>query len=355
MGSLLTLDPDQKVGLAELKASDAVQLFTERAASVRPGFELTEDNAGEIGRIVFHLSGMPLAIELAAAALAERSLSGVLSGLEDRFSLLVRGRRTAPTRHQTLRAASSGVSTCWNHPSGFCSTGSRSSPAAGPTMPPREVCGGGAVESSEVPELMGRLVRASLVSIEPESPDRWSMLESIRELGVLELAEAGGTEEFSRRHRTWAVERVEAVEDRIGRKGQEAVLAELAAERDNIRRAIGSAVSAQDAEIGLRICTAMTRYWTSNGDWSEGSEQLGNVLALSGGDRGLRGRAIVALGSLLLLRGELEEADKCFGEARELAAAAGDDVNLARALLYAGYVAFRHSHLAEAKALGRMP
>ncbi|HEX2421406.1 MAG TPA: hypothetical protein VHL55_07385, partial [Acidimicrobiia bacterium] len=43
--------------------------------------------------------------------------------------------------------------------------------------------------------------------------------------------------------------------------------------------------------------------------------------------------------------------DEFFGEARELAAAAGDDVNMARALLYAGYVAFRHSHLAEAKAL----
>jgi len=348
---LLTLDPDQTVGLAELKGSDAVQLFTERAASVRPGFELTEDNAGDIARIVFHLSGMPLAIELAAAALAERSLSGVLSGLEDRFSLLVRGRRTAPTRHQTLRAAiewsldllESSERLLFDRLSVFAGSGSNA--AAG------EVCGGGAVESSEVPELMGRLVRASLVSIEPESPDRWSMLESIRELGVLELAEGGGTEEFSRRHRTWVLGRVEAVEDRIGRKGQAAVIAELAEERDNIRRAIESAVSAQDAKIGLRICTAMTRYWTSNGDWTEGSEQLGNVLALSGGDRGLRGRAIVALGSLLLLRGELEEADRCFGRARELAAAAGDDVNMARALLYAGYVAFRHSHLAEAKAL----
>ncbi|HEU5111824.1 MAG TPA: hypothetical protein VFU96_00825, partial [Acidimicrobiia bacterium] len=90
---------------------------------------------------------------------------------------------------------------------------------------------------------------------------------------------------------------------------------------------------------------------TSNGDWTEGSEQLGKVLALHGGDREVRGRAIVALGSLLLLRGELEEADRCFGEARELAAASGDDVNLARALLYSGYVAFRHSHLAEAETL----
>ena len=351
VGPLLTPDPDETVGLAEAKASDAVQLFTERAASVRPGFELTDDNAGDIARIVFHLSGIPLAIELAAAALAERSLSGVLGGLENRFSLLVRGRRTAPTRHQTLRAAiewsldllEPSERLLFDRLSVFAGSGTNA--AAG------EVCGGGAVESSEVPELMGRLVRASLVSIEPESPDRWSMLESVRELGVLELAEAGGTEEFSRRHRTWAAERVEAVEDRIGRKGQTAVLSELAAERDNIRRAIGSAVSAQDAEIGLRICTAMTRYWTSNGDWTEGSEQLDKVLALSGGGRALRGRAIVALGSLLLLRGELEEADKCFGEARELAAALGDDVNLARALMYAGYVAFRHSHLAEAEAL----
>ncbi len=151
---LLTLDPDQTVGIADLKASDAVQLFTERAASVRPGFELTEDNAGDIARIVFHLSGMPLAIELAAAALAERSLSGVLSGLEDRFSLLVRGRRTAPTRHQTLRAAiewsldllDPSERLLFDRLSVFAGSGTNA--AAG------EVCGGGVVESSEVPELM---------------------------------------------------------------------------------------------------------------------------------------------------------------------------------------------------------
>ncbi len=134
---LLTLDPDQTVGVAELKASDAVQLFTERAASVRPGFELTEDNAGDVARIVFHLSGMPLAIELAAAALAERSLSGVLSGLEDRFSLLVRGRRDRPhPSSDSSRRDRVEPRPAWNHPSGSCSTGSRSSPAAGPTLPP---------------------------------------------------------------------------------------------------------------------------------------------------------------------------------------------------------------------------
>ena len=247
-----TLDPDETVDLAELKASDAVRLFTERAALVRPGFQLTDDNAGDISRIVFHLSGMPLAIELAAAALAERSLSGVLGGLEDRFSLLVRGRRTAPTRHQTLRAAiewsldllESAERLLFDRLSVFAGGGTSAAAA--------EVCGGGAVATSEVPELLGHLVRASLVSIEPESPDRWTMLESIRELGMLELADGDETEEFSRRHRRWALGRIEAVEDQIGRRGQTAALAELADERDNVRRAI-SAVSAQDAEIGLRM------------------------------------------------------------------------------------------------------
>ena len=126
-----------------------------------------------------------------------------------------------------------------------------------------EVCGGGAVATSEVPELLGHLVRASLVSIEPESPDRWTMLESIRELGMLELADGDETEEFSRRHRRWALGRIEAVEDQIGRRGQTAALADWPT-RDNVGRP--STRLGPDAEIGLRM--RMTRYWTSNGDWT---------------------------------------------------------------------------------------
>src|SRR4029450_13679550 len=82
-----------------------VRLFVERARSVNPQFELTNDNAADVARIVAQLNGIPLAIEFAPAALGDRPLSGVLTGLADRFSLLTHGRRTAPPRHQTLRAA----------------------------------------------------------------------------------------------------------------------------------------------------------------------------------------------------------------------------------------------------------
>src|SRR5262249_38735236 len=50
-----------------LMASDAVQLFVDRAKDARSGFAVTQDNARDIGRVCRRLDGIPLAIELAAA------------------------------------------------------------------------------------------------------------------------------------------------------------------------------------------------------------------------------------------------------------------------------------------------
>ena len=97
------VDPDRVEGAAEVVATDAVRLFVERARSVNPEFELTDKNATDVARIVAHVNGIPLAIELAAAALGDRPLSGVLNGLADRFSLLTHGRRSAPPRGRRRR------------------------------------------------------------------------------------------------------------------------------------------------------------------------------------------------------------------------------------------------------------
>ncbi len=81
-----------------------MQLLRDRAAAVRPGFAVTDDNVASIVEICRRLDGLPLAIELAAARLRTLSPEQVAAGLDDRFRLLTGGSRTALPRHRTLRA-----------------------------------------------------------------------------------------------------------------------------------------------------------------------------------------------------------------------------------------------------------
>jgi predicted ATPase/class 3 adenylate cyclase len=352
LSPLPVVEPDGVERATEAAAAESVRLFVERARSVNPQFELTDDNAADVARIVAQLNGIPLAIELAAAALGDRPLSGVLTGLADRFSLLTHGRRTAPPRHQTLRAALEWSLDLLRSDERRLFARLAAFAGGGTTEAIADVCGGLPDAGGDVAPMLRHLARASLVVPHPELPERWSMLESIRELAAIELEAAGEEGELATRHRTWFAFRVERVEHEIGRTGRPEVMRELAADQDNVRRAVETALAAGDATIALRICTAMTPFWTSHGDWMEGCERLQVSVDLPGaGDPRLRGRALVALGSLLLLSGDLVEAEARFSEARHLATETGDDVVLARALAGGGLLEFRRSRLGEAKAM----
>ncbi len=349
LGPLSTASAHAEMSAEEASGSDAVRLFADRASLVRPDFDVTDDNAAEVAEVVLHLSGIPLAIELAAAALEDRSLTNVLQGLSDRFSLLTRGRRTAPGRHQTLRAAiewsldllSPGERRLFDRLAIFSGMFSTDAAAA--------ICAADGPAHHDIASMLRRLARASLLISDHDWPDRWSMSESIRELAALELEQHGETEALAARHRAWFMHRVEGVEHDLGRRGRADLMREQTADHDNVRRAIESAVEAGDAEVALRICAAMAPFWTSHGDWSEASEHLAAALALGGGGDGHRARAQVALGSIRLLRGEFNEASDLFAPVIADPPQAVDDATAARAHAGAGYVAFRHSDLAAAR------
>ena len=57
-----------------------------------------------IAAICRRLDGIPLAIELAAARASALGIEALAARLDDRLRLLTGGRRTAPPRHQALRA-----------------------------------------------------------------------------------------------------------------------------------------------------------------------------------------------------------------------------------------------------------
>jgi tetratricopeptide (TPR) repeat protein len=303
-----------------------------------------------VARLVAHLDGMPLAIELAAAALVDRPLSAVAQGLTDRFALLSRGRRTAPGRHQTLRAAlewsldllSPDERRVFARLAVFAGQGTLDAAA--------EVCSGAPVPAGSVPAAVRRLMRGSLLQASADVEGRWTMLESVRELAALELAAAGDADAAAR-HRTWFADRAETLGPEIGRTDRPAALRELTADHDNVRHALDSAVSAGDAATGLRLCVAMGPFWLAGMHWTEGIERLRAVLALPGDDDRLRARALATAGQLLLVRGDLAEADAMFTDARARAAAVHDDLALARALSGAGVIAFRGSRLTESQEL----
>ena len=83
---------------------DAIRLFEQRAQLVRPEFGLADENAAAVLAVCRRLDGLPLAIELAAARMRMLSAGQLADRLDDIFRVLVGGARTAPRRHQALRA-----------------------------------------------------------------------------------------------------------------------------------------------------------------------------------------------------------------------------------------------------------
>jgi predicted ATPase/DNA-binding XRE family transcriptional regulator len=91
---------------SELAAiSPAVNLFVQRVDAIRPGFQLTEQNARPVAEICALLDGIPLAIELAAARCKLLDPPELLERLRHSpvLNLLTQGAQNLPPRQQTIR------------------------------------------------------------------------------------------------------------------------------------------------------------------------------------------------------------------------------------------------------------
>jgi predicted ATPase len=101
----LSLPEGRSGRVAEVARSEAVQLFVDRAASVVPGFALTDENAATVAAICSRLDGLPLAIELAAPRVRLFGVDELSARLDEHPAELGGGARDLPERQQTLRRA----------------------------------------------------------------------------------------------------------------------------------------------------------------------------------------------------------------------------------------------------------
>jgi predicted ATPase len=329
--------PDPATGdLGSLAQSASVALFVDRAQSVRPDFELTEENAAAVAEICVHLDGLPLAIELAAARVKLLPPQAMLSRLERRFELLTGGVVDLPERQQTLRNAIDWSYDLLNEPEqamlarlGIFVGGCSLEGAEG-------VCGAPyGLGMGEVIDLLASLVDKSLVrQLEGSSGEpRFGMLETIREYALARLEERGESEVLQQRHAQHFLELAEAAEPELVRAGQATWIQRLDEENGNIRAALAWSLRTGEVELGLRMAGSLVRFWSIRGHMSEGRRWLTDAMQRASGlPPAVVAKAYYAAGYSALGQGDYVQAKPFFEESLVLARE-GADVRLEAASL----------------------
>jgi non-specific serine/threonine protein kinase len=327
----------------------SVQLFIDRARAVRPDLEVTDRNAKTIAEICRRLDGIPLALELAATRAGGLTIDHIAERLRTSFEVLIRGGRTGPARHQTMRAALE-----WSHQllspleqSVFAGLGAF---AGGWTIAAAEaVCAG---DSASVADVKAGLVDKSLVVLdEVDGEARYRFLEPVREYAQARLAALAHSGATRDRHRAYYLAFAERVEPEIHRAQQAAWMRCLDRDLDNLRLAVRIGRTRSDADSVLRLTGALWWYLWVRGHQREGLDWVAGLLdARHVSDRarmaGLRVNTML-LGSL----GRGAEAMTYAAELANVAERTGDMAEAARAATLLGLEQVRAGHIDRAQPL----
>jgi predicted ATPase/DNA-binding SARP family transcriptional activator len=334
----LRLSGEHVFEVPPLPDEEAVVLFTERARAIRRGVRLD----AEVKTICSRLDGIPLAIELAAARVADIPPETLLEQLQQRLGALNEGPRDLPARQQTLRAAIE-----WSY--NLLTEEERALFARLSVF-----VGGCTLEAAEDvagadPHALQELVDKSLVR---RIDERFWMLETIREY-ALERLSAGRTErELRRRHADFFVRLAEGAQADLNGPAQGVWMDRFEREHDNLREALYWSRSTDKDELLARLAVALWRFWHRRGHLAEGRHWLEEATLRSDGLAAeLRVRLRIGRGYAAIEQGDLETAWEVLEEAVGLARESGDQTLLADALNSQGLAAHDSGRLEAAEVL----
>jgi predicted ATPase/DNA-binding XRE family transcriptional regulator/Tfp pilus assembly protein PilF len=329
--------------VAEVQSAPSVQLFVWHAQQRDPTFELSQENATDVAAICRRLDGVPLALELAAARVRLLGPAGLLARLDRSLSILVGGARDLPTRQQTMEGAIG-----WSYdllgPLEQAFFRRLSVFAGGWTLEAAEFVGATEAEAAnEVSTWLSALIDQSLVMVtHGDQGARYGMLEPIRQYALERLEDRGEVEDTRRRHASHYVALAERAAREIeGRADQVAWLQRLGLEHDNMRAALAWSEHAPDgSEVGLRLGSALWRFWEMRGHAAEGGRWLASALARSDGlPLALRARALNGAGNLARRRAEHDLAITYHQQSLDISRQIDDRKGIARSLNNLGVVA----------------
>jgi non-specific serine/threonine protein kinase len=262
--------PDPETAPVEvLASSDAVALFTERAAIVDSQVALTEAATRAIAELCRRLDGIPLAIELAAARSATLTPSEILHELTDRLDLLSTSDRAVHPRHRTLGAV---IDWSYQHLADQERTLLRrlSVFQAPPTLGAiRAVCVDGPLPAAAmVDHVEGLISKSMLARVPGTDPPRFRMLQTIRQYAHNQLAATGEEEAMHLAHAAYYLDLVR----RAGAGIEASDVAWLHAVRldmDNLRNVITWSLDSGDPAVGFEIAAGIAPVWEVTGQVHE--------------------------------------------------------------------------------------
>lgn len=273
--------------LDTLSQDAAILLFQQRAQVARDDFEIKPANTAVIVEICERLDKLPLAIELAAARIESFSPRRLLTQMKEQPQEVIKHVIIDEERDVADRQRSLDNTIAWSYNllspreklvfrrlaifAGSCSLEAIEA-----------ICAALDDGSRHVWRDLESLLDKSLVrSAEQKGEGRLQLLETIREFG-LERLEASGEAEFTRRiHAEYYLRLAEEAEPHLKGEHQTNWLEKLEQELENLRAALDWLIAHEQAELALRLCGALWRFWRLYGYWSEGRHWLEAALGLS--------------------------------------------------------------------------
>ena len=293
----LHIGGEWEYALEPLRLDEAVRLFSQRSAAVRPDV----DAAGEVDAICRRLDCLPLAIELAAASVKALSPAAILRRLEHRLPLPSGVARDAPERQRTLRATIE-----WSHD--LLDAEERQLFAHLAVF-----AGGCELEAIEEVcaadlETLQSLVDKSLLR---HGGERYSMLETIHEYASERLASDDRADDIRTSHAEYFLGQAEAAAPELTGGAQTQLLDRLEEDHPNFRAALAWAQASGAAELEIRLAGALWRFWLVHGHLSEGRRWLASALEHGAGSAPeTRERLLFGASALASVQGDAQLARK---------------------------------------------
>jgi predicted ATPase len=262
LGPLELPPPSAAVTASAALAFPAIQLFAERVSASLESFALTDADVPVVADICRRVDGLPLAIELAAARVAQLGIRELALRLDDRLRVLTGGRRTALMRHQTLRATLD-----WSYellPSFEQGVLRRLAVFAG-AFDVASACVVAAEtngDSADVLEALTNLGTKSLLGVYPaEGQVLYRLLETSRAYALEKLATSAEGQEIRRRHAKLCHAWGESAPAR-GLKTANEWSAANGHKIDDVRTALDWCFSPQgEALLGVELTAASAPFW----------------------------------------------------------------------------------------------